>query len=138
MSSPEGKLRLVQVANILFMAVCIFVKRIGTVEPHATITPGQWLVIVAAIWSAVSGFTVQHRINSASARSQQPSTRSTPLGRWKTGHLVRLSSASAVGLWALVLHYTGGPEGLVNVFFGFAMLLLLVWSPGASPASAQP
>lgn len=134
---PERQLRLVQLANILFVAVCFFVKRIGIVETHDTVTVRDWIVIVAAIWSAVSGFTGQRRINNASTRPQR-SSRSTPMGRWKTGHFVRLSSATAVGLWGLVLHYFGGSEWLVNVLLGLAMLLLLIWRPGAAPVPAQP
>ena len=138
MSSPERQLRLVQSGEILFIVVCFFVKRIGTMETREAISPGQWLIIAVAIWSAISGFTVQRRINRAETRPHKPSSRSTPLHRWRTGHLVRLSSATAVGLWGLVLHYSGGPEWLVDVFLGVAMLLLLIWRPGATPTPAQP
>jgi len=41
-------------------------------------------------------------------------------------------------LWGLVLHYSGGPNWLVNVFLGLAMLFLLIWSPGATSAQAEP
>ena len=63
MSSPERQLRLIQGGLIVFIVVCLFVKRIGKVETRVAISPVQWLVIVAAIWSAISGFTVQRRIN---------------------------------------------------------------------------
>jgi hypothetical protein len=138
MNSPERQLRLVQSGEILFIAVCFFVKRLGTIETRQTISPGQWLVIAGAVWSAISGFTVQRRINRAKTRPQDPPSRSTPLGRWRAGHLVRLSSAMAVGLWGLFLHYCGGPEWLVNVFLGLATLLLLIWRPGVSPSPSQP
>jgi len=130
MTSPERQLRLVQGIEILFIAVCFLVKRIGAVETRDGISPLQWLVVLAAVWSAVSGFTIQRRINRA------PSKRSTPLSRWRTGHLIRLSTAMAVGLWGLALHYSGGPEWLANVFLGVAMLLLLIWKPGATPDPA--
>jgi hypothetical protein len=52
--------------------------------------------------------------------------------------VVRLSSATAVGLWGMLLFYTGGPDWLANVFLGLAMLLLLVWRPGVTPAEAPP
>jgi hypothetical protein len=133
---PERLLRLVQVANILLIAGCFFVKRMGTLETHDIVTR-HWIVIVAAIWSAVSGFTIQRRINKTSPRPQKPS-RSTPLGRWKAGHLLRLSSATAVGLWALVLHFLAGPDWIVNALFGLSALLLLIWKPGSAPAPVQP
>jgi hypothetical protein len=138
MSSPEQQLRLVQSGEILFVIACFFVKRLGSLETREAISPGQWLIIAAAIWSGISGFTVQRRINRAETRPQEPSSRSTPLRRWRTGHLVRLSTATAVGLWGLALHYSGGPEWLVNVLLGFAMLLLLIWRPGTAPTQSQP
>jgi membrane protein implicated in regulation of membrane protease activity len=138
MSSPERQLRLVQCSLIVFIVVCFFVKRIGRLETHDALSPVQWLIIVAAIWSAISGFTVQRRINRIGSRSQTQPRRSTPVSRWRTGHLVRLWTATAMGLWGFLLHYTGGPEWLVNVFLGLAVLLLLIWRPGATPAPAQP
>jgi hypothetical protein len=136
MSSPERQqLRLVQIGLIVFIVVCFFVSRIGSVETRDAISPLQWLVVVAALWSAISGFTVQRRIDRVGSRSPR---RSTPLGRWRTGHLVRLWTATAVGLWGLFLHYLGSPNWLVDVFFGFAMLLLLIWRPGATPDQAEP
>ncbi len=138
MSSPERRLRFLQSAQIVFIVVCYFVTRIGRLETRDAISPVQWCMIVAAIWSAISGFTLQRRINRAEGRSQNPSKKSTILGRWRVGHAVRLSSATAVGLSGMLLFYTGGPEWLANVFLGLAMLLLLVWRPGVTPAEAQP
>jgi len=48
---------------------------------------------------------------------------------------VRLASATAVGLWALILSESGGSALLVNALFAFGMLLLLIWMPGGSPDS---
>ena len=138
MSSPETQLRLAQSGLITFIMVCFFVMRIGSVETRRAFSPLQWLVVVAALWSAISGFMVQGRINRGGSRSQVPSRRSTPLGRWRAGHLVRLWSATAVGLWGVLLHYLGSPNYLVNVFLVLAVLLLLVWRPGATPAEAEP
>ena len=50
--SAERQLRLVQVACILLVAICIFVRHLGGHKTHDGITLSQWLVIVAAIWSA--------------------------------------------------------------------------------------
>ena len=131
--SPERKLRFLQVVDTLFLAGCFLVKRVGTVETHGTVATDGW-VVVMAIWSAISGFTLQRRINRTSAEPRNRPRKSTPLGRWRAGHIWRLSSATSVGLWALVLHYFGGSEWLVNALFGLAFLLLLVWRPGDAPA----
>jgi hypothetical protein len=137
MSRPERQLRLVQGGEILFIVLCFFVKRIGTVEARNAISPGHWLVILLAIWSGVAGFTLQRRINRGARWSQNLLQTSAALRRWRAGHLIRLSSATAVGMWGVVLHYTAGPEWLVNVLLGLAVLLLLIWRPGATPAEAQ-
>jgi TRAP-type uncharacterized transport system fused permease subunit len=136
--SPEKQLRLVQAVLIAFIVVCFFVKRIGTTQTRDTVSPFQWFVIALAAWSAISGFTAQQRINRVRSQSQTRSRKSTPLSRWKVGHLVRLSTAMAVGLWGILLHYSGGAEWLVDVFLGLAMLLLLIWKPGTAPAQVQP
>jgi hypothetical protein len=138
MSRPERQLRLVQGGEILFIVMCFFVKRIGTVESGDSISAGQWVAIVAAIWCGVSGFTLQRRVNRIETRPPKRARKSTPLGRWRAGHLLRLTAATAVGLWGLVLHYSRGPEWIVNAFLGLALLLLLIWMPGAPPASTQP
>ncbi|SRR5438132_298240 len=138
MGTPERQLRLVQVACVLLVAACIFVRHLGRHETHHAIALSQLLVIVAAIWSAVSGFTGQRRIASAPTRSQRLSRGSMPFSRWRAGHLMRLWSATAVGTWALVLHEIGGPSWLVDTLFGIGLLLLLIWRPGASPAPTEP
>jgi hypothetical protein len=133
MSNPERRLRFLQGAQIVFIGACFFVKRIGRLETRDAISPVQWFMIVAAIWSTISGFTFQRRINRAERGSQNAAK---TLGRWRVGHVVRLATATAVGSWGMLLFYTGGPEWLVNVFLGLAMLLLLVWRPGVTPAEA--
>jgi hypothetical protein len=98
----------------------------------------HWLIVVLAIWSAVSGFTMQRRIVNGPTRTQRRAKTSTPVSRWRAGNLVRLASATSVGLWAFVLCEFGSPAWLVNTFFAIGLLLLLTWRPGASPAPTQP
>src|SRR5882762_6723282 len=131
--NAERQLRLVQVACILLVVACILVTNFGKHERPDAITITQWLVIVSAIWTAVSGFTVQRRI----VRPRPGSGRSTPFSRWRAGHMLRLWSAAMVGAWALVLHEIGGPAWLVDTLFTLGLLLLLTWRPGASPATTQ-
>lgn len=131
-SSPTRGLRLYQIALIAFILACFLVKRMGPMETHHDISPIDWIFIVAAIWSAVSGFRMQRKI------SRRTSSRSTPLERWRAGHALRLCAAMSVGLWGTLVHYFGGPEWLANVLLGFGMLLLLVWRPGPTPIQAQP
>jgi len=133
MSSPERGLRILQIAQIAFIVACFFVKRLGNVETSGAISLVQWFIVAGAVWSAISGFSVQRRFN-RSDRPQNRTKKSTALSRWRAGHTMRLASATAVGLWGMVLHYSGGPDWLVNSLLGLALLLLLIWKPGAVPA----
>ena len=89
--------------------------------------------MVAAVWTAISGFTIQRRIVNRPARSRRPSSKSTPFTRWPAGHIVRLWTAMTVGLWALLLSVFAGPPLAVNALFALGLLLLLVWTPSDVP-----
>ena len=138
MTSPERGLRILQIAQIAFIVACFFVKRFGNGETTGAISAVQWFIVAGAVWSAISGFTVQRRLNRSEGRSQNRTKKSTPRSRWKAGHVMRLASATAVGLWGLFLHYSGGPDWLVNGLLGLALVLLLIWRPGTAPAETQP
>ena len=132
--SPERQLRILQIACIVVLLTAITVSLMvqGTTHGSALI---QGIVSVLALSSAVQGFTAQRQIVKGPSPSQPRSRLSTPFSRWRAGNLVRLASATAVGLWALILSENGGPALLVNALFVVGMLLLLIWRPGASPDS---
>jgi hypothetical protein len=133
MTKPERQLRMVQLAYVLFLVLCILLVYFGVLgdrEPTSTINVTQALVVLLALWSGVSGFTLQRRLR---LRTQRTSTKSTLFTRWKVGHVFRLCSAMAVGLWGLVLYEIRGPLWIDDVLFAVALILLLVWRPGASP-----
>jgi len=129
------RLRQVQIACILLLLECVRLSRsMGhdsiRHEWNGTLTWVHWLLIVAAVWSAIVGFTTQRRI--AKRRGRTSST-STPFTRWRAGHIARLWTATAVGLYGFCLGVFAGPPLLVNAFFALALLLLLVWTPGRAP-----
>jgi hypothetical protein len=99
-------------------------------KPSSTLV--QSIIIVAATWSAISGFTMQRKLlrKGHSAKG----TRSTPIPRWRASHLIRLWSAVSVAAWGLVLRELGGSPLLADVLFGVGTILLLVWKPGAPPS----
>jgi len=136
MNTPMRHLRLMQVGCILLVLACIWVSRLGKHESQGGITAVHWVVTGAALWSAVSGFTLQRKL-SRTPKSQRVSNTSTPASRWKAGHVLRLASAAAVAMWALYLSELGGPPVLVNALFAIGVVLLLIWKPGAIPASTQ-
>ena len=96
------------------------------------LTARHWIVMAAAAWSAISGFTIQRRIIHG-RRSRQ----STPFTRWRAGHMARLWTATSLGPWAVVLSDWGAPHLVVDAFFAIGLVLLVVWSPGATPDQSQ-
>jgi hypothetical protein len=133
MTAPALKLRGMQIACVIMILACIVISRLQHHEWQGTITPRHWFVIVAVIWSAIAGFTLQRRIVNRPASSRKPSSTSTPFTRWRAGHICWLLAATSVGLWELVLSDFAGPRWLVNIFFGAGLLLLLMWTPGPAP-----
>lgn len=127
------RLRLAQVACILALLECYRLGRLGRHEWQGTLTWVHWLFVVGAVWSGVLGFTVQRRIGDGPRR---PSSTSTPFTRWRAGHITRLWTATAVGLYGFCLRMFAGPPWLVNVLFGGGLLLLVVWTPGTVPDQA--
>src|SRR5450631_3030273 len=87
-----ARLRIVQFGCILMVLACIWVSRLGHREWQGSLAPRHWIVMVAAIWSAISGFTLQRRIVNRPVNSRRPS-KSTPFTRWRAGHIFRLWTA---------------------------------------------
>src|SRR5450432_2525974 len=135
MAKAERLLRFLQLACILLLALCILLVYFGvlrTGEPRPTISLTQGGVILLALWSGVSGFTVQRRL--LSVRTQRASTKSTPFTRWRAGHVFRLWSAVTVAVWGLVLNAIHGPLWIVGLLLAVSLTLLLIWRPGVNPA----
>lgn len=130
--SATARLRSLQFACVLLILACIWVSRLGHHEWQGSLTLRHWIVIAAAIWTAISGFTVQRRIVNKLANPRRTS-RSTSFTRWRAGHIVRLWTALSVGLCALALSEFSGPTTLVKAFIVLSLLLLLAWTPGTVP-----
>jgi hypothetical protein len=73
--------------------------------------------------------TLQSRRQPTSSKSK--STAVHPMGN--RTHLSALERSDG-RIWALLLVEVRGPLWIAYVLFGFAMLLLLIWRPDASPA----
>jgi hypothetical protein len=136
METAARRLRFLQLACILMVLVCVGASRLGKREWRGKLTPIHYVMIVGAIWSATSGFTLQRRIANRPTESRRAAAASTPFTRWRAGNIWRIWSATMVGGWALCLSEFGGPPWLVNSFFVLGLLLLLLWRPGAAPAEA--
>jgi hypothetical protein len=132
------QLRLIQAGLVVFTLACFIIERLGVMPVRQGFSTLQWIAIIGGLWCAVAGFSGQRRISRGAGRTQNQLTASKRPARWKTGHVVRLANAFAVGQWGLLLHYTGAPQWLPDFFLGLSLLLLLIWKPGAVPLDVQP
>lgn len=133
MLNTERHFRVVQVWCILVVLVC-FQVALKVDKTCSEITPFQWLLIGMGVWAIISGFMLEHLMITYPNRVRRPSTRSTPIGRWRAGNLVRVASATSVSLWGLILRSNGGPTSIAFALIAVGGLLLLVWRPSARPA----
>jgi len=137
MKRPELQLRFLQGACILFLVFCILLLHFGALgsleSAGREIKLVQFLMIVGVIWSAIVGFTFQRKMNRTATQPRRPSAKSTPLSRWRAGHIMRLTSGFSVGVWGLAVYYFCGPLWLVDATLGAGLALLLIWKPGNSP-----
>jgi hypothetical protein len=136
MGTVARRLRFLQIACILMVLVCVGASRLARSEWRGKLTPVHYVMIVGAIWSAASGFTLQRRIANRPTESRRTPAASTPFARWRAGNIWRIWSATTVAGWALCLSEFAGQPWLVNSFFVLALLLLLLWTPGAVPVQA--
>ena len=138
MTKPERQLRLLQIPYVGFALLCFwFAGSLPSNHSGRATTVVQVLMVLVAIWSAESGFWVQRYLARWGNRPTRSVRSSTPLRRWRAGHLFRLASALSVSLWGLVLHQIGGSAWLADILIGAGLVLLLIWRPGVSPAEAE-
>jgi hypothetical protein len=129
-----SQLRVLQiVCLVVALSACWLVAHLGKPNNNGETGPIQWLVVVAALYCAVSGFTLQHKITKGPIQPRTTGTASSQYSRWRAGHFIRLFFAVSVAAWGDVLRISGGPLWLAYVLCGLGILLLLVWSPGTEP-----
>ena len=100
-------------------------------------TLGQCLIALAAFECAYAGFRVQRMMLRAKGQSLTSKLKSTELGRWRAGNVIRLATASAVGQWGILLHFLGGSIILVRLLFLSSLFLLLIWKSGTAPVEIK-
>jgi hypothetical protein len=128
-------LRVVQIVCILLaLSACWLVAYLGRPKNNGEFGPIQWVIVLAAAYCAVSGFTFQRYINKEPSRSQRVRGDSTAFRRWSVGHLIRLASACSVAMWGAVIPIYKGPLWIAGALCGIGILLLLVWRPGTPPS----
>jgi len=133
MGRVQRQLRLMQIGCFSVLVACAVLAHWQARENGSSsngIGTVSILVILLALWSATSGFTLKRKLQ---RRSQSKSSKTTPFTRWRAGHIFRLWSATACGLWGLVLFEFHGLLWIADVLFGVAILLMLIWKPDAAP-----
>ncbi len=129
------KIRIYQLICIAYALFCFFIVFDLSVPSNpGPMSPIQWIAIFGALFCAVDGFYMQKRILRG-PRNPSTVSKSTPGGRWILGNVVRLAFATGVCCWALVLHFSGGPEWLAGSLIGLGLVLLAALRPGSCPAT---
>jgi predicted transcriptional regulator len=128
--SPVARLRLLQLGCIALVLACMALVYWRHSLQEVPLSARHWIVMIAAAYSAIWGFTMQRRI--VHGRPSR-SPKSTPFTRWRAGNIIRLWSATSLGASAVVLSDWVCPHLVVNAIFAIGLVLLLFWSPGAVP-----
>lgn len=130
------QLRLMQIGCLSVLVACAALAHWQARENGSSSRIGTlpMVMIFLALWSATSGFTLQRKFQ---RRPQASCSKSTLFRRWRAGHIVRLWTATASGIWALLLFEFHGPLWISDVLFGLAILLLLIWKPDAAPTLGE-
>lgn len=131
------QLRAVQIfCLVLALSACWLVAHSGKPKNNGEMGPIQWIIVFAATYCAVSGFTFQRYIPKEHSPSHR--ARTTPFRRWSLGHLMRLASGCSVAMWGPLIAIYKGPLWLAYALCAVGVLLLLIWSPGTSPPNNSP
>lgn len=131
------KLRAVQIfCLVLGLPACWLVVHSGKPKNNGEINPIQWVIVLAAVYCAVSGFTMQRKITKGPSRPRPTKIASTPFSRWRAGHLMRLASGCSVAMWGALIPIYKGPSWPAYALCGLGILLLLVWTPGTPPQNS--
>ena len=132
------QLRAVQIfCLVLALSACWLVARSGKPENKSEFGMIQWVIVLAATYCAVSGFTFQRFLNKERPRSRPSGTGSAPYRRWSIGHLMRLATACSVAMWGAVTPILKGPLWMAYAFCGLGIFLVLVWTPGTPPPNSS-
>ena len=132
----ERHFRVVQVFCILVVLAC-FQVAVKVDTTSTKLTPIQWVVIAMGVWAILSGFILERKIVGYPKRVSHPSARSTPFSRWRASNLIRVASATSVGLWGLILRANGGPASIAYTLIAIGGALLLVWRPSPRPTQGS-
>jgi hypothetical protein len=136
-------IRQVRIMQYTFIVSVLLFYYVGSTihPPHPPTTPVPltmvWGMVFCAIASALGGFVVQRMLLRAPIPSNPATQDVTARSRWFTGHLVRFATAESMALFGFALRFLGGPSTQVYLLFGGALLLLLLWQPGAIPTSTE-
>ena len=95
--NEAARLRLVLLGGIVLVLACIELVYWRLDLVGVAMSARHWLVIVVALWTGISRFSLQPRMVNRPARATR-FLRSTPFTHCRTGHLVRLCTAMSVGV----------------------------------------
>jgi hypothetical protein len=131
------QLRVMQITFIVSALLFYLICRMTPSPAQSVSAPARWVILLLAFTNGFFGFILQRMLRHAPNRFFPAAQDSTPLARWRAGHILRFATAEAVVLFGLALHSLGGSSLLVNVLFGSGLLLMLLWRPGPVPSQSE-
>jgi hypothetical protein len=126
-----------QVAFIASVLLFYLVLHLTHPAPQNVDSSVQLAIVCCAIASAMGGFIMQRAIQNAPDRPNASGQKSTPRGRWLSGHVIRFATAESVALFGFVLRMLGSTSNVVIALFAGSLLLLVFWQPGEVPAESE-
>lgn len=88
---------------LLAISACWLVAHLGRPKNNSEFGPLQQIIVLAAAYYAVSGFTFQRFIN-----KERPRSHLETLRRWSAGHMARLLFPASAAAWGDVLRMSSG------------------------------
>jgi F0F1-type ATP synthase membrane subunit c/vacuolar-type H+-ATPase subunit K len=129
--------RILQCAIIVSVLLFYYVLHVTHPAPQSVNANFQLAVVCCAIASAMAGFIMQRAIKNAPDRPNASGQKSTPRGRWLSGHVIRFATAESVALFGFVLGMMGSTSNVVIALFAGSLLLLVFWQPGEVPTETE-
>ena len=131
MKSKLGKLRLIQLAQLVAIPLFARVAESIRAPGNGNWTLWHWLTVGLALYAALVGFFFRRRlIHRSDEALAKDASDPKALKQWEVGHLIGMSMAEGIAIWGVVVRMViGGTLWQASLFYATGVLLLLLWTP---------
>ena len=132
-NSKLRKVRLIQWGLIVSILISAGVAECVCGRGSADWTPLHWLVTGVALWAALAGFRLRHRLlrRSMETLAKDP-VNSKGLKQWEGVNLFGLAMAAGVAMYGQLVRFVlGGTLWQASLFYAAGIFLLFLWRPRA-------